>query len=106
VYYVVTMLSQSHHPLCQQVATPFSVAQPLLAVSRKSLCKPVTTLDPHPILRNPYLGVVGVARVLDMRKPETEPEQFIENARLTEARKVNLGNLLKIQGRVWGKIFC
>jgi hypothetical protein len=72
---MVTMLSRSHHPLCQQAASPHL----------------------RPILRDSYLGV---AQVLDKSEPETEPEQFIEKEWLTEAEKANLSNSLKTKDRI------
>jgi hypothetical protein len=69
------MVSWPHRPLCQHAAT-----LRLLRISRV-----------------PYLAV---AQVLDKNEPENEPEQFIENTCVTEAKKPNLSNLLKTKGRV------
>jgi hypothetical protein len=70
--------------------------------SHYPLCRHAATLHPHPILRDPYLGV---AQVLDRNEAENEPEQFIEKAWLTEAKKAKLSNLLKTKDRVLGKFF-
>jgi hypothetical protein len=80
----------------------FSVAQPLLAVLQKLPDQHAATLRPDAILRDPFLGL---AQVLDKSEPENEPEQFIENTCLTEAKKDNLSNSLKTKGRVWGGFF-
>jgi hypothetical protein len=97
VYYMITMLLRSQSPLCEHAATLFSVAQPLLAVFQKPLCQPAATMHPDAILCDPHFGV---AQVIDQVEPKSEPEQFIEKAWLTEAKKTNLNNLLKTKDRV------
>jgi hypothetical protein len=57
------------------------------------------------MLRQPRISRVpclAAAQVLD----KNEPEQFIEKAGLTEAKKTNLSNLLKTNDRAGGQIFC
>jgi hypothetical protein len=80
VYYMVTMFLRSQNHLCQQVP-----ALPLLSV-----------------FRDPYFGVAQVPR---KSEPETEPEQSIEKAWLTEAKKAKLSNLLKTWGSVEARFF-
>jgi hypothetical protein len=96
------MLVRPHHSLYRHTATIFSVAQPLLAVSQKPTYQHAATLHPDAILRDPFLGP---AQVLGNRESQSEPEQFIENKNLGEAKKPNLSNSLKTKGCVLARFF-
>jgi hypothetical protein len=75
----------------------------VLCRSHYGLCQHAPTWRPHPIFRDLFLGA---AQVLGKDEPENEPEQSIEKPWLTEAKKPNLDNSLKINGRVWARFFC
>jgi hypothetical protein len=66
--------------------------------------RPLPQLVPPPIQLR-ILGVLSdslfrVTQVIGKSKPENEPEQSIEIAWLTEAKKAKLSNLLKTKDRV------
>jgi hypothetical protein len=70
--------------------------------SQHPLCLHAAMLRKVRISRVPYLAV---AQVLDKNEPENEPEQSIEIAWLTEAKKAKLSNLLKTMDRFLSRFF-
>jgi hypothetical protein len=80
----------------------FFVAQPLLAVLQKPPDRHAATLHSDAILPDLY---PEVAQVLDSCESKNEPEQSIENTCLTEAKKANPSNSLKIKVRSSGRFF-
>jgi hypothetical protein len=82
-YYVVTMLSRSRHAALRPAPAPIPLR--IFGVLRDLLSR--------------------VVQVLDDDEPETEPGQVIENKFVTEAKKPDLNNSLKINGRVWASFF-
>jgi hypothetical protein len=83
VYYKVTMLSRPCEPVCQ--STTGEIARRILRILSDLLSR--------------------VVQVLDKNEAETEPEQFIEKAWLTESKKAKLSNLLKTKDRVSTSFF-
>jgi hypothetical protein len=87
-YYIVIMLSCSQTSLPQQLATLFSVAEPLVVVSQNPLCEHVKTLRKRPIL-------CELARIFD----KNEPEQSVEKQWLTDSQKSEAEQLIENKGQ-------